>query len=204
MQNANSICPRCHEENALNARFCIECGYDLQVAPETIMLKNHANQTPPTPYQANTSPQPSNTPPANHLPPLTHYTPSQSNYRTPQYQIYSNTNLSSEERTWASFCHLASLIGWIIPLGDLLAAAIIWLTKRDSSAFIDDQGKEALNYQISFYLYTLIAVILSCVYIGLFMLAALMIFDLIICIIAASKASQGIRYRYPGTIRFIK
>ena len=91
-----------------------------------------------------------------------------------------------------------------MPGADLITVIVIWLSKRDSSAFIDDQAKEALNYQSSFHLYALISVILMCVYVGFLMLGVLVVLDLILCIVAASKANQGIRYRYPGIIRFIK
>lgn len=69
-----------------------------------------------------------------------------------------------EERNWAMFCHLASLIGWVFPFGDLIATLIIWSTKKTQSSFIDAHGKEALNFLISFYIYAVFLVVLSCFY----------------------------------------
>lgn len=201
MQADTLVCPRCHEENALNAKFCIECGYDLQVAPETIMLRSLPNQTLPKNYS---SPSNYNPTQAQYTPPQTHYAPPQSDYASVQYPLRGNNHFKSDDRTWASLAHLASLLGWFIPGADLIAVIVIWLSKRDSSAFINDQAKEALNYQISFYVYTFISLILACFYVGFFLLIILAVFDLVICLVAASKASQGVYYRYPGIIRFIQ
>jgi uncharacterized Tic20 family protein len=117
---------------------------------------------------------------------------------------YATAMSASDERMWAMLCHLASLIGWILPFGDLIATLLIWLFKRDQSAFVERHGREALNYQISFYIYALIGLALSCVYIGFFILAALAIFDMVGMIKAAIAANRGEEYRYPLTIRLIK
>jgi hypothetical protein len=81
---------------------------------------------------------------------------------------------------------------------------VIWLIKKDESAFVNDQGKEALNFQISIILYYIISFILVFVVIGIFMIWAVGIFSLVMCIIAAVKANGGEMYRYPLCIRLIK
>jgi len=111
---------------------------------------------------------------------------------------------ASDERRWAMFCHLASLIGWIIPFGDLVATLVIWLFKHDQSAFVERHGREALNYQISFYIYALVGIVLACAYVGFFLLAILAIFDMVVMIKAAIAANRGEEYRYPLTIRLIR
>ena len=81
---------------------------------------------------------------------------------------------------------------------------MVWLLKRDSSPFVDEQGKEALNFQISFLIYIIISIILCVLLIGFVLLIALGIAELILVIMAALKANEGVSYRYPLTIRFIK
>lgn len=114
------------------------------------------------------------------------------------------SNLTQHERNQASFCHLATLLGWIIPFGDLILTFIVWNTYRGSSEFINNHGKEAVNYQISFYIWTMIFGLLACIWIGIPFLIILAIIDITIPIIAAVKASKGEIYRYPLIFRFIK
>ena len=57
--------------------------------------------------------------------------------------------LSPEVRQWAMFCHFAAFLGLVLPFGNLIGPLIVWQIKKDVHPFIDDQGKEALNFQIS-------------------------------------------------------
>jgi uncharacterized Tic20 family protein len=110
-----------------------------------------------------------------------------------------------DARTWAMLCHLGGLGVYIIPtVGHIIATLIFWLIKKDESPFVDDQGKEALNFQISITIYALISLLLTLVVIGIILLFAVGIFDLVMIIIAALKVNGGEKYRYPLCIRFIK
>jgi uncharacterized Tic20 family protein len=109
-----------------------------------------------------------------------------------------------EARTWAMLCHLGALAGYIIPFGHIIAPLVIWLIKKDESPFVDDQGKESLNFQISITIYALAATLLTAIIVGFILLPAVVIFDLVMIIVAAVKANDGERYRYPLCIRFIK
>jgi len=111
-----------------------------------------------------------------------------------------------DARTWAMLCHLGGFGVYVVPtIGHLLAPLILWLIKKDESPFVDDQGKESLNFQISLTIYAVIAALLIPLFgLGVVLLIALGIFDVIIIIIAAVKANDGERYRYPLCIRFIK
>lgn len=110
-----------------------------------------------------------------------------------------------EERTWAMFCHLAALAKYVLPaFGNIIGPLVIWLIKKDQSWFVDDQGKESLNFQISMTIYLIIAGISIFVLIGIVLFPLLLILDLIFVVIAAIKANEGVPYRYPLTIRFIK
>jgi hypothetical protein len=101
-------------------------------------------------------------------------------------------------------CHLSVLAGFIIPLASIIAPLVIWLIKKDEMPFVEDQGKESLNFQITILIGFIIAIILAFVFIGFLLMPALAIFDLVMVIVAAMKANEGVRYRYPYSIRFLK
>ena len=110
---------------------------------------------------------------------------------------------SKDERTWAMLCHISTFCGMIIPFGNILVPLIIWLIKKDELPFVDDQGKEVLNFQISMVIYMIIAGILCIILIGIPILIGIIIFDFITTIIATVNANDGKYYRYPITIHFI-
>jgi len=107
--------------------------------------------------------------------------------------------------TWATFCHLAALSLYIgIPFGNLIVPLVIWLIKKNEFSFVDEQGKESLNFQISMTIYGIIAGLLCYIFIGFILLPILIIADIVLIIIATVKTSKGEGYRYPFTIRVIK
>ncbi|MEE9368640.1 MAG: DUF4870 domain-containing protein [Pontiella sp.] len=109
------------------------------------------------------------------------------------------------ERQWAVGCHLIPLVGYMLPIASVIAPLVLWLIKREDGAFIDEQGKESLNFQISILIYVFAATILIPVLgLGVLLLGALVVFDVICMIIAAIKASEGTSFRYPLCIRIIK
>jgi len=101
-------------------------------------------------------------------------------------------------------CHLLALAGYAIPFGNILGPLIIWQIKKDQYPFADDQGKESLNFQISVSIYAIISTILIIVVIGIPLVIAVGVFGLVEIILASIKANQGIPWRYPMTIKFIK
>jgi uncharacterized Tic20 family protein len=107
-------------------------------------------------------------------------------------------------RNLGMLCHLLALSGVLIPFGNLIGPLIVWLMKKKEVPFVDDQGKESLNFQITA---TLAMIILSptiCIGIGFVVLPALGIAVIVFSIIAGVAASGGTRYRYPATLRLIK
>ncbi|MBS0421633.1 MAG: DUF4870 domain-containing protein [Proteobacteria bacterium] len=100
--------------------------------------------------------------------------------------------------------HLTAFSGFLIPLGSVLGPLIVWLVKRDESPFVADQGKEGLNFNISVLLAGCVCGVLVFVFIGILLGVALFIYWLAMTIIAGIKASEGVRYRYPFTLRLIK
>ena len=115
--------------------------------------------------------------------------------------------VNKDARMWAMFCHLVGLAALLPPIpifGGAIGALIIWQVKKDEFPFVDEQGKEALNFQISILIYAIVAGLLIFACVGAFLLPAVMIFDIVFVIIAAIKANNGFHYRYPLCIRFIK
>jgi len=114
-------------------------------------------------------------------------------------------NYEKQVHLWGMFCHLAALLGFIgVPFGNIIGPLVVWLIKREDDPFIDEQGKESLNFQISMTIYGVVAALLVFVVVGIVLLIAVGLADLILVIIASVKTSNGEYYRYPCTIRFIK
>lgn len=104
----------------------------------------------------------------------------------------------------AVFAHLSGLVGFVIPIGNVLGPLLIWIFRRDSSKFVEEQSREALNFQISMTIYFIGATILSFVLIGIILLPVVLVADVVLMIMAAVQVSKGVGYRYPLTLRLIK
>jgi len=113
--------------------------------------------------------------------------------------------VNKDARMWAMICHLAGLAGLVVPVvGCIVGPLIVWQIKKEEFTFVDEQGKEAVNFQISMLIYGIVAGLLCFACVGFVLLPAVALFDLIFLLIAAVKANDGHHYRYPLTIRFIK
>lgn len=108
-----------------------------------------------------------------------------------------------DENLWAMLCHISVFAGFLMPFGNIIAPLIIWLIKKDEFPLVNDQGKEAINFQITLTIYLFASAILIILIIGIPLLIGLAFFGFIVTVIAAIKASEGEKYRYPMTIRFI-
>ena len=99
----------------------------------------------------------------------------------------------------AMLAHLLAIVtGFVGPL-------VIWLIKKDQSPFVSDQGREALNFEITVLIGWVAAIVihaLTCV--GAILYPALFVANLVFCLMAAMKAKDGIAYRYPVNLRLIK
>ncbi len=115
-----------------------------------------------------------------------------------------------EERTWALLGHLSALSAFISGFGCVIGPLIVWLVKRDTLPFAGDQAKEALNFNITVLIAGAALVLLTVITIGIGALltvplgVVLFFYWLIFTIIAAINASNGVRYRYPMTLRLIQ
>jgi len=123
---------------------------------------------------------------------------------------------SAEERQWAMFAHLSALLGglltsgWGGSIGFFIGPLVIWLMKKDTMPFVDDQAKEALNFAITVSLACLVLMMLTIMSFGIGvvltipLLMVIGIAALVFFIIAGVKANQGTRYRYPVSLRLVK
>lgn len=109
-----------------------------------------------------------------------------------------------DERTWGLAAHLSGFAGLVIPFGNIAGPLVVWLTKRDQSAFVADQAKEALNFQITLTIAFVVAALLSIILIGIPILIALAIAWLVLPVVGGIRANEGQRYRYPFTTRLVK
>ncbi len=113
--------------------------------------------------------------------------------------------VGKEEQNWAMYCHLSALVGFIIPLGNVLGPLVIWLMKKDTMPQVEIHGKEAMNFQITVILAFIACLVLSVVLIGLFLMPVVAIAALVLTIMASIKISNGdLSYRYPFALRLIK
>ena len=119
--------------------------------------------------------------------------------------------MKPDDKTMGMLCHLLALSGLVtVGAGFILGPLIIWLIKKDASPYVDVQGKESVNFQLSVLIYGAAVGVVGAI--GFFILpclaiplvAALGIFVIVMVIIASMKANQGVIYRYPLAIRFIK
>lgn len=118
---------------------------------------------------------------------------------------YSGAPPTQEERTWAMFAHLSAFAFFVFPLaGNILAPLIIWHLRRDTSAFVALEAKEALNFNISVAIGWLVCWVLVFVLIGVPLAALLSLYWIIMAVVAGVKASEGVGYRYPLTLRLVK
>jgi hypothetical protein len=117
--------------------------------------------------------------------------------------------MNPKARLWAMFCHLAGF-AWMLPItpafGSVLGPLVVWLSKKNDFPFVDEQGKEALNFQITMLIYGAVAGLSMFICIGFLLLPAVAIVDIVFTVIAAIKTNDGHHYRYPYPliIRLVK
>lgn len=122
-----------------------------------------------------------------------------------------------DERVLATLLHLCGLL-WFFGIPGIVGVLLIWLLKREQSAFVDHHGKEALNFQVSLLLYgaviaaaALIGGVLTACLFGVLLLVpavlagvALLILQLVTAILGAVEANRGGYYQYPLAIRLLR
>ncbi|CAM1371956.1 conserved membrane hypothetical protein [Tenacibaculum litopenaei] len=140
---------------------------------------------------------------------------------------------NNKENTNAFLIHISAFAGYFFPFGSIVVPAILWQTLKEKSTFLDQHGKEAVNFNISFGLYLFIVSASFCsIFFGnifdvfnginvdfgdhwslggllgsfglISFVGIVTVMKIALIIIAAMKANNGEPYRYPFTIKFIK
>lgn len=104
---------------------------------------------------------------------------------------------TSDDKNIATVTHLGGTVFSFIP------SLIVWILKKDDSAYIADQAKEALNFQITVLIAQLVAGILVWILIGFLLIPIIWLGNIVLCIIAAISTSKGETYRYPFALHLI-
>ena len=105
---------------------------------------------------------------------------------------------TQDEKNLGLIMHVLSLVGF-----SLIGPLIVWLIKKDESAFIDIQGRELLNFQLSFLIYVIVCIPLCFLLIGIPLLIIVGLASLILTIIGLVKATEGKIYRFPVSIKML-
>lgn len=122
---------------------------------------------------------------------------------------------SQTDRTWAAGAHAAALVAalltsWVAGIAGAVAALVVWMLVRDKSAFAAEHAKEAVNFNLSMFIYAVISIVVVVFTLGIGLLVAVPLWIVmalvwIVCtLVAAFKAYDGQAYRYPLTIRLFK
>jgi uncharacterized protein len=107
-------------------------------------------------------------------------------------------------RNTAVAAHLSTSAGLVIPFGSVIGPLAVWLTRRHRNPFIDQAGREALNFGISIALYGSVLLVAALMLVGIPLLIGGVVAWVVLASLAAAKASQGQTYRYPLTLRLVR
>ena len=113
-------------------------------------------------------------------------------------------SVDPQVRNTAVAAHLSTLAGLAVPFGSVIGPLAVWLTRRDQDPFIDQAGREALNFGISIAIYGAVVLVAALMLVGIPLLIAGMIAWVVLASLAAVKASHGQAYRYPLTLRLVR
>ncbi len=112
------------------------------------------------------------------------------------------TPLAADSKNWGMIAHLSSLV-MLIGIPSLVGPLVVWLVRKDQDAWVGEHAREALNFNISVLIYSIVAGISIFFLVGIILLPAVLIAWLVLTIIAGIKASNGETYQYPFTIRLV-
>ena len=110
----------------------------------------------------------------------------------------------NDDEHWAMLLHLSILAGYVLPLTGFIVPVLIWQRKRDESPMLDEQGQNVVNWILTFLLYALACAVLCLIYVGIPLLLALLLANVVLPFIGALKAKRGEIWRYPYTLELYK
>lgn len=149
-----------------------------------------------------------------------------------QFEQFRKEQQLKDDKTWGAIVHLGGIIGQVmIPgVGNIIGALIFWLIRRNESPFVDKEGKEAMNFQITISIIQVIIMVVNGLQWGIWtfgrvfsgdnifnypgwgyrffstvgVLQLVWLLNVIFSIIAAVTANKGRHYRYPLSLRLVK
>jgi len=133
------------------------------------------------------------------------------------------------DRQWAALAHLAALVlalmtSWFAGAAGVLGAGVVYLFKRNDSTFAAEHAREAINFNLSMFIYACAAFAIGIVLVGatvltlglgiiltapaglalLLAVGAIAVVWLVCSVIATIKAWNGQTYRYPFALRLFR
>ena len=109
-----------------------------------------------------------------------------------------------EENNWAVILHLSQFLGYLVVIVGFVAPILIWMLMKNQYPGLDAHGKNVMNWILSSLIYVMIGFLTALLGIGIIVLIALGVVGIVFPIVGAVKASQGIAWKYPLTIEFLK
>jgi uncharacterized Tic20 family protein len=107
-------------------------------------------------------------------------------------------------RNSAVAAHLSTFAGLVVPFGSVIGPLAVWLTRRDRDPFIDQAGREALNFGITIAIYGAVLLVAALMLVGIPLLVVGVVAWVVLGSLAAVKASESQAYRYPLTMRLVR
>lgn len=106
-------------------------------------------------------------------------------------------------RQWCMLMHLSQFAGYLVPLAGIVAPIVMWQTKKDESAEIDAHGRMIVNAMLSYFCYWITVLALCFLLVGFLLLPVLAVASVVLPIVGAVKANDGVLWRYPLVIGFV-
>ena len=108
--------------------------------------------------------------------------------------------VTDDEQTWAVLTHVAAFAGLFVPFGNVLGPLVVWLVKKDESRFVDENGRQSLNFQLTWTVIMFVALVTILVGVGLLLVPLVALAWLVLVVVGAVRASEREVYDYPLTI----
>ncbi len=106
----------------------------------------------------------------------------------------------------AMICHLLAFAGFLVPFpgGSIIGPLILWAVKKDGMPFVNEQGKEAINFNITVSIIAVVCMFTFWLILPMILMFAVGVAAIVLIIIAAIQSNEGKHYRYPWILRFVK
>lgn len=138
------------------------------------------------------------TPPPMDPPTAAPVQPASLSYATGPARGYFGPPPTADDKNMAMLTYLLGIFtGFVGPL-------ILWLLKKETSPFVNDQGKEVLNFQITTFIAWICCIVLMFIVIGVFLMPVVAIGYIVLMVIGLLKAKDGVAYRFPFALRLLK